>query len=547
MQEKLSIKWNIIKYDENTLFQDIEDILLCRLGQCYIKNPTLDNLHDPYLLEWMDIAVGRIIKAKENWEKVMIFWDYDVDWVTATSILMHFFKKVWITASYRLPHRINDWYGFKKHFVDELKSIWVDLIITVDCGTKDIEAIDYAKQNWIDVIVTDHHAVPEIIPENAITVINPKRNDCSYPYSELSGAWVSFKLMSALAIRLLPKKEVSKYIESTIDIAAIWTVADCMSLTWENRVIVELWLKQLKKSRSSWIRKLIESKINEDLDSDIFSFLIWPKLNAAGRMDTPYKAINLILNNWHSLDQTIAEIEELNDKRRKLTFKYYDLALENINEQDNIIFYESKDIPHWIIWIVAWKLTEKYYKPSIVLIEEDENYIASCRSPNYFSIIDYLEKYNIFFVRFWWHKQAAWFTISKDKFYEFKQTILSDINKQDFSIFNKSIQIDKLISINEIGYNYISKINRYKPFWIWNPKPVFMIKDFKFITVDYLWKWYDHLKFSTDYWFKVVAFGLWEYLSIIKKAKNISIIFELNIDNYNWNKNIQLNIIDLII
>lgn len=546
MQEKVSIKWNLIKFDINSKNEDINDILLKRFENDYAFDKWVKDLYDPLLLCGMREAVDRIKKAKEKNERIMIFWDYDVDGVTSTSILMHFFRKVWLEASYRLPHRINDWYWLKNYFVDEMHSLWVNLIVTVDCWTKDIETIKYAKSKNIDVIVTDHHEVPEIIPKEAVSIINPRRKDCLYPFKNLSWAWVAFKLMSALAKELLPEKEVENYIENSIDIAAIWTVADCMTLTWENRIIVENGLKQLKKSRSRWIRSLIKDRINEDLDSDIFSFLIWPKLNSAWRLDTPYKAVNLILNNWDSVEETIKEIEILNEKRRKLTYKYYDLALENINIEDNIIFYESDEINHWIIWILAWKLTEKYYKPSIVLIEEDDKYVASCRSPDFFSIVEILDKYKKYFLAYWWHKQAAWFSILKSNYLEFKEKILQEVNKMDFREYKKTIYIDKLIELDEIWFNFYSDVDRFKPFWLGNPKPIFMIENFDYLNLFYLWKWKDHIKFETKSWHKVVGFFLWEYFDEIKNSSQIDLIFELNIDNYNWRRSLQLNVIDII-
>nr|MDD3720607.1 single-stranded-DNA-specific exonuclease RecJ [Candidatus Gracilibacteria bacterium] len=547
MQELLSLKGNIIKYNEESEFIDIEDILLERFNGDFKEEVSLDDLHNPYLLVGMKEAVERIKKAKENSEKVMIFGDYDVDGVTSTSILMHFFKKVGIIASYRLPHRINDGYGLKNYFIDEFDSIGIDLVITVDCGTRDIEVIKYAKEKGIDVIITDHHSVPEIIPEEAIAIINPKRPDCSYPFKYLSGAGVAFKLMSALAHELLSKNEAEKYIEETIDIAAIGTVADCMSIVGENRIIVEAGLKQIKKSRSRGIRKLIEQKIHDDLDSDIFGFLIGPRLNAAGRLDTPYKAVNLILNNSDSVEETIEEIENLNNSRKVLTTKFVNLALENINPNDNIIFYHSTEITHGIIGIVAGRLTEKYYRPSIVLIEDEEKLVASCRSPEFFSIVEILEKYKDYFVAFGGHKQAAGFTILKSKFEDFKKEILKEVNKIDFTNHKKTIEIDKIIRPEDIGFNFLNKINKYKPFGMGNKKPVFLIKNLNYEKISYLGQGVDHLKVDTKYGFKICAFGLGEFMEKIKKSENISIIFELNLDTFNGRKNLMLNIQDIII
>jgi single-stranded-DNA-specific exonuclease len=543
------VKNNIIKYDEKSLKKTIEEVIESRFEDWeFAIETSLDDLHDPYLLKDMDKAVNRIIKAKENFERIIIFWDYDVDWVTSTSILMHFFKKIWMLASYRLPHRVKDWYGLKKHFIDEANDLWVSLIITVDCGTRDIELIEYAKTIWIDIIITDHHTVPEIISKEAIAVINPKRLDCHYIYKNLAGAWVAFKLMSALAYEFFNEKEAKEYIKESVDIAAIWTVADCMRLTWENRIIVQEWLKQIKNSRSKWIKKLIEDKINDDLDADLFGFTIWPRLNAAWRMDSPYKAVNLILNNWDTLEKTIREIEDLNDKRKYNTKEYLNDALNKINKNDNLIFYISKSIDHWIIWIVAWRITEQFYRPCICLRDEWYKLVASCRSPEYYSIIELLDKFKDYFEAFWWHKQAAWFTIKKEKFQEFRTKIVSEINKLNFSWYKKTIEVDKLIKLNELWFNFLSIVNKYKPFWLWNPKPLFMVKNLEYDKLTFLWEWRDHLRFTTKHWFKIFAFYMWDYYESIKRNWwKVSIIFDISEDSWMWKKNLMLKVLDIIL
>lgn len=547
MQELISISWNIIKFDENSKSKTIDEILSQRFFWEELDK-TIFDLYDPYLFKDMDKAVERIKKAFFNDEKVMIFWDYDVDGVTSTSILMHFFKKIWLKASYRLPHRVHDWYWLKNYFIDEISKLWVTLIVTVDCWTRDIEVVKYAKSLWIDVIVTDHHAVPEVIPDEAIAIINPKRKDCDYPFKDLSWAWVAFKLMIALSeIFIKDETQRLKYISETIDIAAIWTVADCMPLVWENRIIVVEWLKQIKNSRSSWIKKLIEEKIHDDLDADIFGFLIWPRLNAAWRLDTPYKAVNLILNNSDKIDEIIYEIEEINNKRKDLTKVFYEDALTKINETNNIIFYDSREIEHWIIWIVAWKLTEQFHKPSIVLKNDGEKLVASCRSPEFFSIINILEKYKDYFLHFGWHKQAAWFSISIDKYEEFKSEITNEINNISFHNNKKTINIDKIIDITEFWFNLLNSSNKYKPFWIWNPKPIYMFVDFEILGISFLWNTREHITIENNYWIKIIWFGFWKYFDILKKINKISIVFDLMEDKWMGKTTIKAKIIDLII
>ena len=549
MFEQLSLKKNIIRYDENSIFEDINDILQKRFENWeFIIDWKFEDLHNPFELKDMQKAVDRIKEAKNKGERVMIFWDYDVDGVTSTSILMHFFRKIWLDASYRVPHRVKDWYWMKKYFIDEMATLSVNLIVTVDCWTKDLDVITHAKNLWIDVIVTDHHAVPDIISEDAVAVINPKRGDCNYMYKHLAWAWVAFKLVQALVYDFFDKKEAEKYLKSTIDIAAIWTVADCMRLTWENRIIVQEWLKQIRNSRSLWIKKLIWDKINEDLDADIFWFQIWPRLNAAWRMDSPYKAVNLLLNNSENIDKIISEIEQLNEKRKYFTKEFVDDALWRVNKEDNIIFYISPAIEHGIIWIVAWRITEQFHKPSIVLKDEWDKLVASCRSPEYFSIVDILDKYKDYFVTFWWHKQAAGFTITKEKFREFKTNILKEVNSLDFSENKRIVNIDKVIALEEIWFSFLNKINKYKPFWLWNEKPIFLVRNFEYEKLEFLWKGRDHLKFTTKHWFKIFAFFMWEFYEKIKKNKApINIVFDMSEDFWNGKKSIMLKVIDIIL
>lgn len=548
MQEKISIKKNVIKYNLETLNHDIESILLERFEDPAELEMTIDDLHDPFALKDMDKAVARLLQAKENDEKVMIFGDYDVDGVTSTSILMHFFKKIGLKASYRLPHRVNDGYGLKDYFVDECHELGVSLIITVDCWTRDIEVIKHAKELGIDIIVTDHHAVPEVIPEEAVAIVNPKRPDCDYPFKGLAGAWVAFKVMCAVASEIFDFEEYEAYVRDSIDICAIGTVADCMTLTGENRVIVVEWLKQIRNSRSRGIRTLIEDKINTDLDADVFGFVIGPRLNAAGRMDSPYKAVNLILNNGETLEKTLHEIENLNEQRKFQTKQFVEEALQKVNPKDNCLFYYSPAIEHGIIGIVAGRLTEQFHKPSIVLKDEWEKLVASCRSPEYFSIIEVLEKYKEYFLAFGWHKQAAGFSIAREKFGEFKTKVLQELNAIDFSKNRKELVVDKVVNLNELGFGFLYKMNKFKPYGIGNKKPLLMVENLDFESVSILGKnSRDHLQFKTPHGYKIYGFWFGQYLEDIKKANSVDIIFDMSEDVWMWKKNLLLKLEDIIL
>lgn len=548
MNTKISLKGQEIYFDETTRDIPVGDVLLRRFSDDpEILNAGMADLHDPYLLKDMDKAIERIKKAKENGEKVMIFGDYDVDGVTSTSLMVHMLKKLWILVSYRLPHRVEDGYGLKTKFVDEAVELWVDLLITVDCGSRDREIVTDAKNKWLDIIVTDHHSVPDDMPLDAIAFVNPARPDCDYPFTGLAGAGVAFKIVCALAREYFPEKIANDYIRESIDVAALWTVADCMQLVWENRIIVSLWLSQIKYSRSNGLKFLVEDRINEDLDGDIFGFHIGPRLNAAGRMDTPYKAVNLILNNGDTLMDTIREIEWLNELRKSKTAEFVEYALENINPKDNIILYDSPDISHGIIGIVAGRLTEKYFRPSIVLIDEWDKLVASCRAPEFYSIVDLLEKHKEYLIAFWGHKQAAGFSISKEKYPEFKQKILSELNAMDFSEHKRIIKIDKCIKLDEIGFKLLDSVQQFRPFGMWNPVPKFLIENFEIEWVKFLWKWRDHLKFESRYGFKVFAFGMWEYYEDIKWAGRCNIVCELAEDNWQGKRGIMIRVVDVVI
>lgn len=545
MQSLESIKGIIYEFDESTLNKDITEVLEDRYGEWDLMT-SLADLHDPFLLRDMDKAVARLQKAHEKGERIAIFWDYDVDWVTSTSILMHFFKKVWFQATYRLPHRVEDWYGLKSYFIDELAEKGVTLVVTVDCWTRDVEVVNHAKTLGVDIIITDHHAMPEEIPDKAVALINPKREDCEYPFKFLAGAWVAFKLMDALASKFLAPDEHKRYIEETVDICAIWTVADCMTIVWENRVIVSEGLKRLKNSRSKGIRAIIEDKINDDLDADIFGFQIWPRLNAAWRLDTPYKAVNLILNQEDSVFETLADIESLNDRRKEMTTAFVEDALSQIDETENVIFYHSDKIEHWIIWIVAWRITEKFHRPCIVLKDEGEKLVGSCRAPEYFHMVELLEKCRDLLMHFWGHKQAAWFSVSKGDFEAFKSRVKELLEAEDFTLNKKVVHVDKEITLDEIWFKLISRINKYKPFWIGNEKPRLIARDIIYDKVEYLGKDNKHIKFTTKHGFKIFAFFMWEYFHEIKEKKTVSLVFDVSEDSWLGRKNIMLKVIDVI-
>jgi single-stranded-DNA-specific exonuclease len=264
-------------------------------------------------------------------------------------------------------------------------------------------------------------------------------------------------------------------------------------------------------------------------------------------MDTPYKAVNLILNNWNTLSDTLREIESLNELRKSQTSEFVDYALEDVNPENNIIMYSSSDISHGIIGIVAGRLTEKYFKPSIVLIDEGDKLVASCRAPEYCSIVEVLELHKEYLIAFGWHKQAAWFSILKKDFPEFQKKFTEHMNAQDFSAHRKEVSVDKVIKLDEIGFKLIQQTQKYKPFGMGNPKPLFLIKDFEIEWVKFLWKWRDHLRLTSRYGFKIFAFGMGEYYKDIRWLTSCDVICELAEDNWQGQRGIMIRVVDMII
>lgn len=254
--------------------------------------------------------------------------------------MVRFLTEIGCLVSYRLPHRSRDGYGLKSYFLDELVQKSVSLVITVDCGTRDIQAIQHAKNLGIDVIVTDHHAVPEIIPEEAIGIINPKRKDSLYPFSQLAGSGVAFTLVHAILIKTVDTlSDRHAILTRYIDFASLGTVADCMPLLGENRVITTLGLKQMKYSDSAGLRKFLESHDDITGNADIIGFRIGPRINASGRMDTPLTALKWLLASEEKCDEYLTEIEELNKERQTIVKTIAEKALLEANPDDGILFF----------------------------------------------------------------------------------------------------------------------------------------------------------------------------------------------------------------
>ncbi len=327
----------------------------------------------------------------------------------------------------------------------------------------------------MDVIVTDHHAVPEVVPQGIVALLNPKIPGTTYPFHHLAGAGVAFKFLSGVASKVFSPSEYESKIAEYVDFAALGTVADMMPLVGENRAIVSLGLARIKKSRSSGLRKLAEGK--EEV-ADLIGFHIGPRINAAGRMDTPYTALKLLLASDDRVDDLLAEIENLNALRKSSTEYFLNHAMRVTNPSEGVAFYESDEIEHGIIGLIAGRLCEAFAKPSIALKREEDKLVASCRAPEGFDMVAFLTEFKDFFLAFGGHKQAAGFSISAGRFEEFrsKASERARVLSQNVAQTERRIFADLVLGLDAVDERLVREIRSYGPFGIGFQKPTFFFK-----------------------------------------------------------------------
>lgn len=342
--------------------------------------PTRKDFYNPFLMPDMDKAVNRIIKAIETHERIMIFGDYDVDGITSTTVLKKFLLDRCASVSEYIPNRLHEGYGLNKDAIKKIVDDKYDLIITVDCGISGIEEVEYANSLGIETIVTDHHEPGEILP-NAIAVVDAKRKDNMYPFWELAGVGVVFKLIQAISQKLnLEEKEFLKY----LDLVCLGTISDIVPLVDENRVITKLGLKLVEVTKNIGLRTLINASGYKTIDSNTISFGIAPRINACGRMGHAKEALKLFFEEDEQKAEIIAKkLNEYNSERQEIEQKIFKEAIQQIEKENNnkdVIVLGKENWHHGVIGIVSSKITEMYFKPSILICFEEEIGKGSGRS-----------------------------------------------------------------------------------------------------------------------------------------------------------------------
>lgn len=513
-------------------------------------NPTRNDFYDPYLITDMEIAVERIIKAIENKEKVTIYGDYDVDGITSITVLKSFLKEIGLETSVYIPNRLDEGYGLNKNAIDKIAKDGCNLMITVDCGISGIEEIEYANSLGIETIVTDHHEPGNELP-NAVAVIDNKRKDSKYPFRELAGVGVVFKLTQALAKRLELKEETYlKY----LDIVCVGTISDIVPLVDENRVIAKLGLMLVKQTKNIGLKSIINSSGYTKIDSNTISFGVAPRINACGRMGKAKEALNLLLStDIYEVNELTQKLNDHNKERQETEKAIFENAVEKIEKenlnQNKAIILGGENWHHGVIGIVSSKITDMYFKPSILLsFEEDGIGKGSGRSIPGFDLHEALMQCLDTIEKFGGHSMAVGITIRKDKLEEFRKEFEEIAEKNEIDKIIPIINIDAKINLNEIDKEMVESIKQLEPFGEANKMPIFAFKNLKIDSIRAL-SGGKHLKLTlknNNNIINAIGFNIGHLAEEYLIGDKVDVAGVLEINTFGGVDNLQINIKDIM-
>lgn len=510
--------------------------------------PTRDDFHNPFLFKGMDIAVDRIIKAINNKEKILIYGDYDVDGITSTTVLKKYLMDRGISVDTYIPNRLHEGYGLNKKAIDTIKERNIDLIITVDCGISAIEEVDYAVRLGMDIIVTDHHEVGEKLP-NALAVIDAKRKDNTYPFRALAGVGVVFKLIQALSIKLeIKPEEYLKY----LDLVCVGTISDIVPLEAENRTIAKLGLMLIKVTRNLGLRELIKSSGYKEIDSNTISFGVAPRINACGRMGHEEEALKLFLaEDLESATKITKELNEYNTLRQSTEKAIYEEAVQQIEKNhldaNNSIVLGGKGWHHGVIGIVSSKVTDKYYKPSILLSFEDNIAKGSGRSVPGFDLYEGLAKCEDLLEKYGGHSMAVGLTLKKENLENFKERFEQIAKEKNIKELVPIIYIDDELKLKDINMDLVKSISILEPFGEANKVPLFLIRNLKIDSIRALSEG-RHLKLTLrdeNFVINAIGFELGYLAEEYRIGDRIDVVGTLEINSFNGFSSIQINMKDI--
>jgi len=514
--------------------------------------PELSDLHDPFLMKDMKVAVTRIEKAIANNENILVFGDYDVDGTSSVALVSSYLLTYYPNVATYIPDRYKEGYGVSYLGIDFAHDNDFSLIIALDCGVKAIDKIAYAKEKNIDFIICDHHRPGDYLPD-AVAVLDPKRADCEYPYHELCGCGVGFKLIQALGSR---KGETIEDLMPYLDLVATAIGADIVPMTGENRVLAYFGLQVINENPRIGFKAIIDQLDKKKLTITDVVFIIAPRINAAGRMKHGQHAVNLLVaTDMEKACEFAKEIGEYNTDRRGLDKEITQEALMQIaanNEQEGFTSVVYKESWHkGVIGIVASRLTETYYRPTLVFTKSGDKLAASARSVKGFDVYNALQGCSDYIEQFGGHKYAAGLTLLEDQYEAFKvqfEKVVADTI--DPSLLTPEIRIDALINFKEISPKLMRIINQFAPFGPGNMTPIFMAENLKDTGyVKAVGQTEDHLKISVKQQrvgpIGGIGFNLGDKLSIVKNKKPFSAVFTLDENEWQGTVSLQLKLKDL--
>lgn len=519
-------------------------------------NPSLDDLHDPFLMKDMNIAVDRISTAVKKNEKILVYGDYDVDGTTAVALVYSFLKEQYSSVEYYIPDRYKEGYGVSFDGLDYAYKNKCKVVITLDCGIKAVEKVKYAHTKGLDVIICDHHYPGDEIP-NALAVLDPKQPSCNYPYKDLSGCGVGFKLIHAYArIHGIPFSKVSNF----LDLVAVSIASDIVPITGENRILAYFGLKQLNESPCTGLREIIrESDVTRALTIEDVVFKIGPRINAAGRMETGSTAVDLLVSNDSKLATGISkEINNFNIERRNVDRTITTEAMRMISEDLGTVNSKTTVLynPSWkkgVIGIVASRLIETYYRPTVILTESNGFATGSARSVQGYDLYQAIESCSDLLESFGGHMYAAGLTLKKENIRPFMDRFEEYVNNtiaEDQLV--PRIFIDTELSFSEINEEFFRIMNQFQPFGPENMSPVFVSRNvFDTGSGRMVGSSGEHLKLdlcqesSGQKSFSAIAFSQANHFEFIKAGNPFDICYSLEMNEFRGNRNLQLNIKDI--
>ena len=514
--------------------------------------PDLNDLHDPYLMKDMDKAVYRIEKAISNNENILVFGDYDVDGTTAVSLVSSYLKTIHPNIATYIPDRYDEGYGISFKGIDFADDNGFSLIIALDCGIKSIAHIEYAKAKNIDFIVCDHHRPGDILPD-AIAVLDPKRSDCNYPYDELCGCGIGFKLIQALGKN---RNETIEDLKPYLDLVATAIAADIVPMTGENRILAYYGLQVINSDPRPGIAALIHQIKKKTLDITDVVFIIAPRINAAGRIKHGNHAVELLTEfDFEQAQQFASEIEQYNSDRKDLDKQITKEALFQIidNEEQSrfttVVFQEN-----WhkgVIGIVASRLIETYYRPTLVFTKSGDKYAASARSVKGFDVYNALEACAEHLEQFGGHMYAAGMTLTPEKYSDFKNAFEKTVQESIHpDMLTPEIEIDAEIDFQDISPKLTRILKQFEPFGPMNMTPVFLTRNVK--DTGYgrkIGSDDEHLKLfvkqNNSEGFPAIGFGIGNKLDLTTKQKLFEVVYNIDENEWNGNVSVQLRLKDI--